>query len=81
MLLDLPVETVQVIMQTAERQGVSVAELLDKLLYKEQELFLNSDLTQFVPNQEQAEVIQALLDNPLPYNQELQNLLALTKDT
>lgn len=30
MLLDLPVETVQVIMQTAERQGVSVAELLDK---------------------------------------------------
>lgn len=80
MLLDLPVETVQVIMQTAERQGVSVAELLDKLLYKEQELFLNSDLTQFVPNQEQAEVIQDLLDNPPIFNQELQNLLALTKD-
>lgn len=30
MLLDLPTETVQVIVQTAERQGLSVAELLDK---------------------------------------------------
>lgn len=70
MIIDLPPQTAQAIIEIAKAQGLSIEQLLNKTFIEpvinEQELFLDSDLIEFNPTLEQANTIQDLLDNPPP---------------
>lgn len=77
MILDLPPQTEQAIIATAQAQGITVAELL-KQTFVEPDVMLNSDLTRIELEPEQFNKLMALLDEPPKPNPHLQNLLRLT---
>lgn len=77
MIIDLPPQTEQAIIATAEAQGLTVAELL-KQTFVEPDMMLNSDLTHIELKSEQFDRLIALLDEEPKANPKLQQLLSLT---
>ena len=83
MILELPPETIQAIITKAEQQGITPAQLLAKD-YVDDDIWLvldkhglNADDTRLVIDEQNAPIIQALLENsPLP-NPAMRELLAL----
>ena len=82
MILELPPETIQAIITKAEQQGITPAQLLAKD-YVDVDIWLvlvklgfNADDTRLVIDEQNAPIIQALLDNPPP-NPAMRELLAL----
>lgn len=70
MILDIPPHTVQMIIAKAERQGVSVAELLQNFALDEP--MLDSGDTPNSPlTAQDAQVLERLSDTPTPFMQEL----------
>ncbi len=83
MILELPPETIQAIITKAEQQGITPAQLLAKD-YVDDDIWLvldkhglNADDTRLVIDEQNAPIIQALLENPPPPNPAMLELLAL----
>lgn len=79
MILDLPVETVQAMIATAERQGVTLVELLNKdygkfdMLAEMEKQGLNSESVNITLTEQDADVIQKHLEHThlTPFMQEV----------
>lgn len=66
-MLEIAPQLEQVIIAKAQENGVSVNQFLSNLILPEP--YLDSELEAFKPNQEQAQFIQMLLDNPPPLSE------------
>ncbi|MFC0821150.1 hypothetical protein [Moraxella marmotae] len=74
MIVELPPQTEQAIIDKAQAQGVSVAELLQRTFNDEPQL--DADPSNIVLGVEDGELLQQLLDNPPPLSPVLRELLA-----
>lgn len=89
MIIDLPPQTEQAIIARAEQQGLTVKELLmkdyspkddfDFILDEIERHGLNSDDVDIILNEQDANIVQALLDNPPTPNPYMQKLIELGK--
>ncbi len=86
MILDLPPQIEQAIIDTANARGMSIDDLLnemisdqhDKLAFDMMDKYgLDSDPSPTIINQHDAKLIQELLDNPPPISPAMKRLLAL----
>lgn len=77
MILDLPPNVEQDLIQTAQQKGVTVEQLLlDMITKQSNEMMLNTENTHFFTvNDEQYQFLLSLLDDDTPANDELKALL------
>lgn len=79
MIIDLPPQTEQMIIATAQAQGLTVAELL-KQTFAEPNIMLNSDLGYIELEPDQFHDLMALLDKPAKRTPAMEQLQAKYKE-
>lgn len=77
-MLEIAPQLEQAIIAKSQENGVSVNQFLSNLILPEP--YLDSELEAFKPNQEQAQFIQMLLDNPPPPSKEMLDLIKEYKE-
>lgn len=79
-MLDIPPHIEQVIIATAQEQGISIGELLAQKFPSDDlaEMHgLNSDTANFTLSKKDSQALQVILDNPKPPTPALKEILAL----
>lgn len=80
MLIDIPNDMAQIIMQIANHRGQSVQDFILMSAYEKALSLAYADESIWYISHKDGQIINELLDNPSPMNAKMQELLALTDD-
>lgn len=78
MLIDIPNDTAQIIVQIANHRGQSVQDFILMSAYEKALSLAYMDNSIWYINHKDSQTINELLDNPSPMNAKMHELLALT---